>query len=161
MVRKLSLGSRRRWSKANNDGSLSANMAKPDIRASRSGIKASWLRGSFIRSKRSRKSRNRESAERCLRAFLADMVSNSFCLSYKMGKPGRYFVNWHYEREVRNQRLFQRKTCQRELLLPSKCSQQLLVPRAANKSGFTGILPHQCYVSLGSHVAFGESLKLG
>ena len=46
MVRKLSLGSRRRWSKASRDGSLSENIAKADIRASAKGISTSPDRGS-------------------------------------------------------------------------------------------------------------------
>src|SRR6516162_391703 len=101
MVRKLSLGSWRRWSKASRDGSLRENRAKPDIRASPRGISTSPARVSGIRSRRERISRKRESADRSLRAFLAEttMAGNSSCQRVKMGKPGKYSLSLHYERE--------------------------------------------------------------
>src|SRR6266849_523884 len=82
MLRKLSLGSRRRSSKASKDGSLSENMAKPDMSASPREISGSSLRASGMRSKADRSRRKRESAERVLRAFLTEttMAGNSFCL---------------------------------------------------------------------------------
>ena len=42
---KVSLGSRRRWSKASKDGSLSADVAKADIKASTKEISTSPDRG--------------------------------------------------------------------------------------------------------------------
>src|SRR5712692_6632790 len=100
-VRKLSLGSWRRSSKASKDGSLSENMAKADIKVSPRGISTSPDRPSAMLSKPERTRRKRESAERSLRAFLAErtIAGNSFCLRVKMGKPVKYCVSWHYERE--------------------------------------------------------------
>src|SRR6266478_3345224 len=119
MVRKLSFGSWRRWSKANRDGSLRENMAKADIRASPRGISGSSERGSRTSSQRERTSRKRASADRFLRAFLAErlMAGNSFCPKVKMGKPGKYFVSWLYEREGQNRQPVPRKSTGRELLL--------------------------------------------
>src|ERR1700724_1044202 len=99
MVRKLSLGSWRRSSKANKDGSLRENMAKADIRASPRGMSTSPERASGRRLKRDRTSRNKESAERSLRAFLVErlIAGNSFCLKVKMGKPGKNYLSWIYE----------------------------------------------------------------
>src|SRR5258706_837676 len=101
MVRKLSLGSRRRSSKASREGSLRENMAKADIRASARGISTSAERGSAKHLKRERTSRRRESAERCLRAFLAErlMVRDSVQLNGKMGDLGRYCDSDVYEKE--------------------------------------------------------------
>src|SRR5215470_3319391 len=101
MVRKLSLGSWRRWSKASRDGSLRENMAKADIKASPKGMSTSAERASKISLKPHRIRRKRESAERSLRAFLAErpMAGNSFCPRVKIGKPGKYSVSLHYERE--------------------------------------------------------------
>src|SRR5208283_99565 len=118
MVRKLSLGSWRRSSKASRDGSLRENMAKADIKASCRGISGSSERGSGISSQRERMRRKRASAERFLRAFLAEkpMDRNSFCAKVKMGRPEKYFVSWLYEREDQNRQPVPRKTTGRELL---------------------------------------------
>src|SRR6266404_4238804 len=101
MERKLSLGSRRRSSKASRDGSLSENIAKADIRTSSKGISTSPDRGSGTELKRERRSLKRVSAERSLRTFLAaaDMIGNSVCLRVKRGKPGNHSANWLYETE--------------------------------------------------------------
>src|ERR1700730_933138 len=106
MVRKLSLGSWRRWSKASKEGSLRENMAKADMRASAKGTATSPERVSATASKPARTSRKRASAERSLRAFLAErpMVGNSCCPQGKMGKSGKHFVSRLYEREGQNQR---------------------------------------------------------
>src|SRR6266436_2621056 len=119
MVRKLSLGSWRRWSKANRDGSLRENMAKADIKASPRGIAGSSDRGSGTSSQRARTRRKRASAERCLRAFLAErpMAGNSFCPKVKMGKPGKYFVSWLYERQGQNRQPVPKNSTGRELLV--------------------------------------------
>src|SRR6266446_437420 len=121
MVRKLSLGSWRRWSKANRDGSLRENMAKADIKASPRGIAGSSDRGSGTSSQRARTRRKRASAERCLRAFLAErpMAGNSFCPKVKMGKPGKYFVSWLYERQGQNRQPVPKNSTGRELLFHS------------------------------------------
>src|ERR1700747_1923416 len=105
MLRKLSLGFWRRWSKASKEGSLRENMAKADIRASAKGMSTSPERVSGTSRKPQRTSRKRASAERSLRAFLVErpMVGNSFCTQVKMGKPGKHFVGWIYEREGQNQ----------------------------------------------------------
>ena len=68
MERKLSRGSRRRWSKASKEGSFKENMAKADIRASLREIWTSSARGRGSRreSKPERRSEKRESAERSL-----------------------------------------------------------------------------------------------
>src|ERR1700737_608629 len=106
MVRKLSLGFWRRWSKASKDGSLRENMAKADIRASPTVMSTSPERVSGTASQPEWTSRKRACAERSLRAFLADrpMASNSFCPTGKMGKPEKHFVGWLYERQGQNQR---------------------------------------------------------
>src|SRR5574341_85389 len=100
MERKLSLGSWRRSSKASRDGSLSENMAKPAIKASPRGISTSPARGSEILSNRERISWNRESADRPLRAFLAEkpMAGNSVCAGEKIVKLGKDYVSCLYER---------------------------------------------------------------
>src|SRR5713226_5695076 len=118
MVRKLSLGSWRRSSKASRDGSLRENMARADKRASPRGMSGWPERVSGMRRKRSRSSRKRESADRALRAFLAErtMVGNSFCPKVKIGKPGKYSVRWDYERKGQNQSAVIEKTTGRELL---------------------------------------------
>src|SRR6266446_2800421 len=119
MVRKLSLGSWRRWSKANRDGSLRENMAKADIKASPRGIAGSSDRGSGTSSQRARTRRKRASAERCLRAFLAErpMACNSCCPKVKKGKPGKYFVSWLYERQGQNRQPVPKNSTGRELLV--------------------------------------------
>ena len=60
----------------------------------------------------------RESAERSLRAFLADtiMIGKSFCLAVKLGKPGKDHRSCLYEKEGENQRPVQWKSTDRELL---------------------------------------------
>jgi hypothetical protein len=45
------------------------------------------------------------------------MASNSFCPKVKMGKPGRHFVSWLYEREGQNRQPVPRKSTGRELLV--------------------------------------------
>src|SRR5271157_1686744 len=122
MVRKLSVGSRRRSSKASNDGSLSENMAKPAIRALPREISGSSLRGSGMRSKADRSMWKRASADRFLRAFLAEttMISNSFCAHVKISKLGKYSGGWLYEREDQNQRFSSRENSGRELLACSR-----------------------------------------
>src|SRR5436305_2094056 len=106
MVRKLSLGLRRRWSKASKEGSLRENMAKADIRASPKGISTSPARGSGREAKRDRSSWKRESAERSLRAVLRSraMASHSLGPDDKIGGSGGYYARWVYERGDENQR---------------------------------------------------------
>src|SRR3954447_789361 len=96
MVRKLSLGSRRRWSKASRDGSLSANIAKADIRASSKGISTSPDRRSGSEPKWERSTRKRVSAERSLRASpgARAMAGPSVDPSGKMGSSGGYYEGW-------------------------------------------------------------------
>src|SRR6266478_7664299 len=101
MVRKLSLGSRRRSSKASRDGSLSENIAKADIRASPSGISTSPDRGSEREPKWERRDRKRASAERSLRASprVRAMASRSISSGGKIGSPGKYCVKGNYDVE--------------------------------------------------------------
>src|SRR5271155_1632689 len=100
MVRKLSLGFWRRWSKASRDGSLSENIAKADIRTSSKGISTSPDRESGIELKTEWRSLKRVSAEGWLRTFLvADIMGNSVRLRVKGGKPGNYSADWLYEWE--------------------------------------------------------------
>src|SRR3954447_20644013 len=118
MVRKLSLGSRRRWSNASRDGSLSANIAKADIKASSKGISTSPDRGSASEPKWERSTRKRASAERSLRTSpgARAMVSHSLDPSGKMGSSGEYSAGWIREMEDQKQRLFKGITPDRELL---------------------------------------------
>src|SRR5271155_5788620 len=117
MVRKLSLGFWRRWSKASRDGSLSENIAKADIRISSKRISTSPDRGSGTELKIEWRSLKRMSAERCLRTFLAaDMIGNSVCLRVKRGKPGNHSANSLYEREDETELQLPRKMSDRELL---------------------------------------------
>jgi hypothetical protein len=44
------------------------------------------------------------------------MTGTAFCLQVKMGKPGKYFVSWLYEREGQNRSAVMDKTAGRELL---------------------------------------------
>src|ERR1700678_1810802 len=117
MLRKLSLGFWRRWSKASRDGSLSENIAKADIRTSSEGNSPSPERGSRTELKMEWRSLKRMSAVRCLRTFLAaDMIGNSVCQRVKRGKPGNYSANWLYEREGETELQKPKKTSDRELL---------------------------------------------
>src|SRR5450759_297011 len=118
MVRKLSLGSCRRWSKASKDGSLSENIAKADIRASAKRISTSPDRGSGSEPKWERRDRKRASAERSFRASpgASAMASHSISSGGKIGSSGKHYVQWIYEMEDQNKRLFQGKTPGRELL---------------------------------------------
>src|SRR5271166_4918056 len=101
MVRKLSLGLRRRSSKASKDGSLSENIEKADISASPSGISTSPDRGSERDPKWERRDRKRASPER---SFLASpgeraIASRSISSSGKIGSSAKYCVRWIYEME--------------------------------------------------------------
>src|SRR5215210_1650919 len=118
MVRKLSLGSRRRWSKASRDGSLSENIAKADIRASSKGISTSPDRRSAREPKWERRVRKRVSAERSLRGSpgARAIAIHSDDPSGKMGSSGGYYAGWIREMGDQNQRLFKEKTPGRELL---------------------------------------------
>src|SRR5271157_4110115 len=118
MVRKLSLGLWRRWSKASRDGSLSANIEKADIRASPSGISTSPDRGSEREPKWERRDRKRASAERSFRASprVGAIASHSINSGGKIGGSGKHCVKWNYDVEDENRRLFQGKTPGRELL---------------------------------------------
>src|SRR3954452_7119158 len=119
MVRKLSLGSRRRWSKASRDGSLSENMAKADIKASSKGISTSADRGSGSEPKWERSTRKRLAAERSLRTSPGArvMVSHLLDPSGKMGRSGEHHAGWIREMGDQKQRLFKGKTPGRELLV--------------------------------------------
>src|SRR5215210_7474698 len=118
MVRKLSLGSRRRWSKASRDGSLSENIAKADIKASSKGISTSPDRGSGRVPKWERSTRKRVSAARSLRTppGARAMVCRSIDPSDKMGSSGEHYAGWIREMGDQKQRLFKGKTPGRELL---------------------------------------------
>src|SRR3954470_14060553 len=118
MVRKLSVGSRRRWSKASRQGSLSENMAKADIKASSKGISTSADRGSGSDPKWERSMRKRLSAERSLRISpgARAMVSHFLDPSGKMGSSGEHYAGWIREMGDQKQRLFKGKTPGRELL---------------------------------------------
>src|SRR5271157_1719643 len=78
MVRKLSLGLRRRSSKASRDGSLSENIEKADIRASPSGISTSPDRGSGRVAKREIKtsafSGRKSQAGNCCAAYVIEAI---------------------------------------------------------------------------------------
>src|SRR3954463_8276999 len=119
MERKLSLGSRRRWSKASRDGSLSENMAKADIKASSRGISTSADRGSGSEPKWERRTRKRLSAERSLRTSpgARAMVSHFLDPGGKMGSSGEHYAGWIREMGDQKQRLFKGKTPGRELLV--------------------------------------------
>src|SRR3954451_21759258 len=118
MVRKLSLGSRRRWSKASRDGSLSENMAKADIKASSKGISTSADRGSGSDPKWERSTRKRLSAERSLRTSpgARAMVSHFLDPSGKMGSSGGHYAGCIREMGDQKQRLVKGKAPGRELL---------------------------------------------
>src|ERR1700682_1932727 len=118
MVRKLSLGSRRRWSKASRDGSLRENIAKADIRVSPRGISTSPERRSERESKRERSSRKRASADRSFRALprRRAITSHSIGTSGKMESSGKYYARWMCEIGDQEPRLFRGKTPDRELL---------------------------------------------
>src|SRR5258705_2597519 len=118
MERKLSLGSRRRWSKASRDGSLSANIAKADIKASSKGISTSPDRGSGSEPKWERSNRKRVSAERSLRTSpgARAMASHSIDPSGKIGSSDGYCAGWIREMGDQKERLFKGKTPGRELL---------------------------------------------
>ena len=94
MVRKLSLGLWRRWSKASGDGSLSENMAKADIKASAKGISTSPDRGSEREAKRERRDPKRASAERSFRASpgASAMASHSIGSGGKIGNSGKHYA---------------------------------------------------------------------
>src|SRR5260370_40311188 len=127
MVRKLSLGSRRRWSKTSSDGSLSENIAKADIRTSSKGISTSPDRRSGTELKREWRSPKRVSAQRSLRTFLAatDMTGNSVCLRVKREKPGNHPANWLYEREGETELQIPRKMSDRALLFSHRSGSDL------------------------------------
>src|SRR4051794_12246676 len=118
IVRKLSLGSRRRSSKASRDGSLSENMAKADIRASPKGISTAPDRGSGSEPKRERRDRNRASAERSFRASpgASAMASRSVSSGGKIGSSGKYYAPRVCEMGDQNKHVFRAKTAGRELL---------------------------------------------
>src|SRR5208283_4698679 len=118
MVRKLSLGLRRRSSKASRDGSLSENIEKADIRASPSGISTSPDRGSGRVAKRERRAPKRASAERSFRASprVRAIASHSISSGGKIGSSGKHCVKWIHDVEDENRRLFQGKTSGREWL---------------------------------------------
>src|SRR5271157_4436200 len=118
MVRKLSLGLWRRWSKASRDGSLSENIEKADIRASAKGISTSPDRGSGREAKRERRDPKRASADRSFRASpgASAMASHSISPSVKMGGPEKHFARGICEMRDQNKRLFRGKTVGRELL---------------------------------------------
>src|SRR3954451_25112953 len=119
MVRKLSWGSRRRWSKASRDGALSENIAKADIKASSKGISTSADRGSGSGPKWERSTRKRLSAERSLRTSpgARAIVSHFLDPSGKMGSSGEHYAGGIRERGDQKQRLFKGKTPGRELLI--------------------------------------------
>src|SRR5271166_6046747 len=119
MERKLSLGSRRRSSKASRDGSLSENIANADIRASSRGISTSPDRGSGREPKRERIRPKRESAERFLRASprARAMGGHSVSPSVKTGSSGKHYARRHCEMGDENKRLFKGKTHGREFLV--------------------------------------------
>src|SRR5216683_396436 len=97
-------------------------MAKPDIRASPNRMPG-FDRASGIASKPEWTNWKSASAERSLRAFLADttIAGKSFGLAVKLGKPGKNHCSCLYEREGENQRPVQRKSNRRELLLLLLC----------------------------------------
>src|SRR5271156_1028770 len=129
MVRKLSVGFWRRWSKASRDGSLSENIAKADIRTSSKGISTSPDRGSGIEVKMEWRSRKRTSAEGCLRDFqAAAIMGNSVCLRVKRGKPGNHSADWLYEREGETELQIPKKMSDREPLPPRRPSPLGKVP---------------------------------
>src|SRR5512135_3456457 len=120
MERKLSLGLRRRWSKASREGSFKENMAKADIRAS-PRENSTWSnrgRASGRASNRERSSRKRASAERSLRTFprASAMAGNSGGLDGRMGNSGKQRVHGIYEMGIEKQRSVKEKTPGRELL---------------------------------------------
>src|SRR6516165_10529719 len=126
MERKLSVGSRRRWSKASRDGSLRENIAKADIRTSPRGISTSPERGSSSEPKWERRDRKRASAERPLRTSPAAiaMASHSGGPGDKIGDPGKHDARGICEMGDQERRFSQGKTPSRELLwaIQSKCS---------------------------------------
>src|SRR5271154_5651517 len=119
MVRKLSSGSRRRWSKANRDGSLSENIAKADIKASPKGISTSPDRGSAREPNWERSARKRASAERSLRVSprARAMASHSIDPSVKIGASGKHYARGVCEMGEENRRVFRAKVAGRELLI--------------------------------------------
>src|SRR5271157_6035214 len=118
MVRKLSLGLWRRWSKASRDGSLSENIEKADIRASAKGISTSPDRGSGREAKRERRDPKRASAERSFRASpgASAMASHSIGPSGKIGNSGKHYAQEVCEMRDQNKRVFRAKIASRELL---------------------------------------------
>src|SRR5208337_3146275 len=119
MVRKLSLGLWRRWSKASRDGSLSENMAKADIKASAKGISTSPDRGSGRQAKRERRDPKRASAERSFRASpgASAMASHSIGPGGKIGSSGKHYAQRVCEMRDQNKRVFRAKIANRELLV--------------------------------------------
>src|SRR5271157_1466539 len=109
MVRKLSLGLWRRWSKASRDGSLSENMAKADIKASAKGISTSPDRGSGRQAKRERRDPKRASAERSFRASpgASAMASHSIGPGGKKGGQESIMQNEFAKFEIKT-RVFSR-----------------------------------------------------